>query len=412
MNKFPLPIQLPSTRFFQFTGLLALLLCTGLGSSTGYTASLSTNDDVYDEISRIESEQGAYGAELSEHLMALATNYQEHGRHEDAVEAYKRAIHVQRINEGLYNLNQVPMIEHLIDSQIAMGDWEEATKRYAHLFWLHQRNFGADDPRMLPVLDKLSYWHLNAFSLGQSAMANHLMSAYQMFSMSVDIIHDNYGENDLKMIKPLKGLAISNYYLATLKAQESRNSAAMTMRTNQEMEAERKARLDHYILNSYYNGKQAIVQMIDIYEAAPEANPADLAAARVQLGDWYMLFDRTNAAMDEYLQAYSQLQSNEKLVDIGTTLFATPKALPDLPTLETEAHDNNRPHDYVVVKFDVTARGTTRNIDILEAGPNDSVGNRAMVRRNLKIAKFRPRLENGEAVDTVGIVHRYIIPKS
>jgi len=389
-----------------------------LGSLALSPAAFSQTDafdrvtNVNDEIARIESEQGAFSAELSEHLISLASRYQAKGKHADAIEVYKRALHVQRINEGLYSMNQVPTMEAMIDSEIALGDWDEAANRHAHLYWLHQRNFGEDDPRMLPMLEKMSSWHLNAFALSPVNVANHLLSAHQLYSMSIDIIDKNYGTTDLQLIEPLKGLAVSNYYLATLQADQSRRSALVSTSSDNSAEAERKARLDHYILNSYYNGKQAITKMIEIYESTPEADPSDLIAAHVQLGDWYMMFSRTSAAMDEYEMAFQSSEESELPNEMKTKLFGRPRALPDMPLLETQAHDTNAPHEYVVVRFDVNSRGEARNVDILESMPEDNVGNRALVRRNLKEAKFRPRMVDGRAVDTNGIVHRYILPKS
>ncbi len=385
------------------------MLCANSSLADNYSRLAS----VHNEIERIESEQGAFSSALSEQLLSLAANYQARGKHSEAVEAFKRALHVQRINEGLYSMAQVPAMEQMIESQIAIGEWDEAAKRHSHMYWLHQRNFGKDDPRMLPMLEKMSSWHLNAFSLSPVNIANHLMSAHHLFAMSIDIIDKHYGKQDMQMIKPLKGLAVSNYYLATLQAEQSRRAAMVTASSsNNAAQAERKARLDHYILNSYYNGKQAISKMIDIYESTEHADSSDLIAAHVQLGDWYMMFDRSNAAMDQYRLAFTKIDSTQSQESLSDDMFGKPRALPDMPLLETQTHNTNEPHDFVLVKFDVTSRGEARNVDILEARPENHVGNRAMVRRSLKTAKFRPRMVAGRAVETKGIVHRYILPKS
>lgn len=412
MNKSPLQLckSLQSTPN-AFLWVAALLLI-----NTPLAKSEISNDynelSVHDEIARIESEQGAFSPALGEHLLSLASNYQNRGHHDNAVEAFKRALHLQRINEGLYSMNQVPALEQLIESQIALGNWDDAAKKHSHMYWLHQRNFGHDDPRMLPMLDKMSAWHLSAFSLSPVNIASHLMSAHQLFGLSINIIDKHYGKADLQMIKPLKGLAVSNYYLATLQAEQSRRSALVASSSNNSAEVEKRARLEHYILNSYYNGKKAISKMIDIYENSDQKDPSDLIAAHIQLGDWYMMFDRSNAAMDQYRHAYSKVESAQSPQELSEELFGSPRALPDMPLLETRVHGSDQPHNFVVVKFDVTARGEARNVDILDSKPKKHVGNRAMVRRNLKSAKFRPRFVNGEAVATQGIVHRYILPKS
>ena len=380
---------------------------------------VALSNDVHQEIQRIESQAGAYSPKLSEHLVTLAALYQSKGKHLDAIDIYKRAIHVQRINEGLYNLNQAPVIERLIESQIALGDWEEAAKKHEHLFWLHQQNYGDSDPQLLPVLSKMSKWHLNAYSVSPVEPAKHLSTAYRMFNQSIEIIEEHYGSYDIRLIEPLQGLAISYYFWARWRAkQENRrptkssvHEASISFTNNKFTEAERKAKVDRYMLNSYHNGKRSIARMREIFEADKDSDPVNAIKAQVQLGDWYMLFDRPNSAHREYQEAYQAIGEHEHLVDFRSHMFAKPRALPDLPLIEAETGDSNAPQDYVVVKFDVTARGDARNIEFLDSKPKDKIRNRVTVRRNLKVAKFRPKYDNGEPVNTAGIVHRYFIPK-
>ena len=151
--------------------------------------------------------------------------------------------------------------------------------------------------------------------------------------------------------------------------------------------------------------------MVDIYRSSDSASPAETINAQVQLGDWYMLFSRPNAAMDEYKRAYQALEESELKTEYEQKLFGKPRALPDMPLIESETSDPNAPHDIILVKFDVSDRGEVRNVDFLDTYPS-SVSNRAMIRRNLRNAKFRPRMQNGEPVYTSGIIHRYILPRT
>lgn len=387
-----------------------------LTDSTNFTESETVIDSasVEKQIQRIESEQGPFGAGLSEHLQSLATQYQNDGLHEEALTVFNRAIHVQRINGGLYDLSQAPMIEQAIQSHIAVGDWGEASKRHEHLFWLHQRNFGQDDPRMLPILEKLSSWHLNAYSLNRGPVASHLLNAYSLLQSSVSLISTNFGENDTRLINPLRGIAISNYYFATLTLDQIQQKATISTGPSNAAEAERRARLEQFARNSYYSGKTAMLKILDIFEKNEGTDPVEVMVAQVQLGDWYTMFNLPNSAQKEYESALSLVlknDSHEPLAQTARDLFSKPVALPDLPVFETEVFDNNEPHDYVLVKFDVNERGQTRNIDIIESKPSDSVGLRVNIRRALKSAKFRPRYEDGKAVKTEGLVHRYVFPK-
>ncbi len=368
-------------------------------------------EDYQREVERIETEYGAYGGQLSEYLVGLAVAFQEQGEHGEAIDAFKRAMHINRINEGLYSLNQVPIIEKMIESYVAQGDWEDANDKHHYLYWLHRRNFGAEDPRMLPVIDKLSNWHLNAYALDMgSGLFYHLINAHRLFNLAVNIIANTYGENDLRLIDALRGLTVSNYYLATYKGVTQPNFQLRTaggMGANTASE-EQKARLEQYINNSYNSGKRAISRMVNIYANNPDSQPWAEAKAKVELGDWYLLFNKWQSALAIYQESHDFMLNHNVSKEQINELFGHPVALPDLPLVDSAVVKEDKEQSYVLVSFDVTAYGRARNIDILESNPEDNVRIRSRVRKALKIAKFRPRFEKGAPALTTNITHRYL----
>ncbi|GAB2189551.1 hypothetical protein MAH1_11590 [Sessilibacter sp. MAH1] len=382
---------------------------------------------IENEIARIESEQGPFGASLSEQLQSLATRYQDQGLHEEALIALNRAIHVQRINGGLYDLSQALLIEQTISSHVALGDWNEASNRHDHLLWLHQRNFADDDPRMLPVFEKLSDWHLNAYSVNRSSVIGHLLNAYNLYNNSLALIQSNFGQNDLRLVDPLRGYALANYYFANLRFEQNdpayrsqfnqpTSTAEFSTRDNRrsDREIELKLRIDQYIQSSYVQGKKAMLKIVDIYKHNDNVDPKEMFIAQVQLGDWYMLFNAPKAAAKEYEEALAMVdeKNDEELSNYAKSVFSHPTALPDQPLIETESYELNGESEFVMVKYDVTDNGNTRNIEVLDAQPENNIGLRINVKRNLRNAIFRPKYENGKAVDTTGIVHRFVVPNS
>lgn len=375
-------------------------------------------------VNELEAEQGPYSSSLGESLLSLGTQLQHENDHVTAIEVLDRAMHTQRINEGLYSLSQVKVIERLIESHIAMGDWQAATKRHQHIYWLHQRNFGQNDPRMLPVIEKLSFWHLNAFSLNTSAVVNHLLSAYHLFKVAVQIIDKNYGTDDLRLIRSLKGLALSNYYLATIDTNQNKLAPSSK---NATLESESRARLEQYILNSYYNGKQAITRIMNVYQSNLLSETQKAIETKVQLGDWYMMFNRPYSAINVYKDAHSLIQSSEsegvssdRQESMENLLFGAPKSLPDnqlygslnaLTLQETktpETHIQSEAHHYVVVQFDVTERGHARNIKIVDASEKIQTSHKVKAKQQLKNRLFRPRFAKGQPVDTKDLLHKFV----
>ena len=368
----------------------------------------SSREEFLSAIDSIEGDAGAYDEQLSQHLLGLGLNYQELGEHDQAIESFKRAIHVSRINEGLYNLNQVPILERLIESHVARGEWEEANDRHHYFYWLHRRNYGEGDPRMLPVIDKLSAWHLRAYALDiNSGLFEHLINAHNLFKLAVNIIDNNYGTNDLRLIEALRGLTISNYYLANYQGASDRGFQ-ITSNTTVSQSAEERARLEQYKLNSYRSGKQAISRMVDIYSNNPESPPAASVKAKIELGDWYQMFSKYHSAVEAYQEAYNSLRDQDASSQTIERLFGKPVALPNLPLVDTQLPEDEEPPSHVLVRFDVTTYGRARNVEIVEANPPDKVRIRSRVRKSLKVMKFRPRFDNGEPVQTENVTHRYL----
>ncbi|WP_226704856.1 hypothetical protein [Microbulbifer elongatus] len=365
-------------------------------------------DEYRQRIEDMEAEYGAYGAGIDEQLMGLASALQRSGNHEEAISEFRRAMLINRVNEGLYSLNQVPMIERMIESQIALSQWEEANDNHEYLFWLHAKNYGERDPRMLPIINQLSNWHLQAYIDEKGAtLFEHLINATNMYALAVDIISHNFGANDLRLVEALRGLKATNYYLATYAGEPQEAIVINTSFAGSgNATPERRAQLDHYRMNSFSSGKTAITKIMDVYQKNPASPPAASAKAKVELGDWYMMFNKWHSARETYGEAYQALWDNGATNQEIDEIFGRPAALPALPLLDEdrEALANS----YVTVSYDVTAFGKARNIQILNARPEDKVSIRSRVRNVLKRAKFRPRFENGEPVDTTGIVQRFV----
>ena len=127
--------------------------------------------------------------------------YQNHGKHQQAIEAFKRSLHLKRINEGLYNLGQVPIVEKLIDSFLAQQNWRSADDRFKYLSWLYQRNYEHDAIELYPFTMQMANWHLKSFSLNRlKEPALDLLKSFYGYTQAMDILKKAYGPNDLRLI--------------------------------------------------------------------------------------------------------------------------------------------------------------------------------------------------------------------
>ncbi len=399
------------------------------------------------EIQEIEAENGPWSDSLSEQLGGLGAAYQARGQHNDAIEAFERAIHISRINNGLYDLGQVPMVESMIDSLLARNRREDAHDMFDYLYWLHKRSYGESDPQMLPVIDKLGNWYLNDYAHNPSQRHfSELLAARNMFDNADAIANAAYDENDLRLISPLRGVAVSSWFFANLNS-HTLTSAIEKRRLENEIgpeinkrdfenmlssgvvqgsgvyypsNPELPNRLLRYIRTSYVDGKDALGRMIDIYSNNPESPLGAATIAKIELADWYLLHDSRSKAMDLYKEAYNAFLTDEATQPLAEKVFNHPAALPDLALVDSlieqqgddpevfELEDSAKEIQYVLVSFNINRFGDVKKVDIIESHPSDAAGLRSRVKNALASTRFRPRFVDGEPVDTEGLVHKYI----
>jgi tetratricopeptide (TPR) repeat protein len=111
-----------------FKTLAALLCCVLIPASIASTeddASLQV-DALRSAIEVLEKGGDSWHPEIAEVILSLAGHFQATGDHEEALALLERAVHLSRINHGLFSLQQVPGLRMQVDSHLAMNQWDEA----------------------------------------------------------------------------------------------------------------------------------------------------------------------------------------------------------------------------------------------------------------------------------------------
>jgi tetratricopeptide (TPR) repeat protein len=146
-----------STIFPLSVACLLWLPCPGFAQA----ASASAPESYTQLIAQLEA-RGADGTELGEAYTGLGNALQILGRHVDAAAAFDRALQALRENNGLYELEQLPVVQARLDSSLALASWQEveAGKQLAHLIAL--RNPGTSTEVRYQTLRELGLWKLRA----------------------------------------------------------------------------------------------------------------------------------------------------------------------------------------------------------------------------------------------------------
>lgn len=370
-----------------------------------YHGSASTYQE---QIIAIENEYGVYDPQLTHQLMGLGLSFQNQGEHKIAISAFKRAAHISRINDGLYNLGQVPILTHLVQSYVANKDWKSANDKQYILYRLQQRNYGPGSPRLLEPLNKMVQWHLNAYQQGASVV--HLLRAWELNKQAIAIIETNYGPNDMQLSENLFRQALTSYHLAVFQVANAQSSSfsggragGMSVSTK-----EKEENIQMPAVSPYRDGKNALLRRVGLYKNNPESPVDHQADAIVQLGDWYFLFNKRESAIKTYREAQHVLVSNEETRDRVERVFGKPHALTfELSAgAESREEDKGKQQGYVDAEFNITPSGRARNIKIVDSNPPDVMD--SLVHKSIKATRYRPRIVDGKPVLTKGVTYRHV----
>lgn len=104
-----------------------------------------------------------YSAALREQYDSLGTLLQQAGEHEDAIKAFESAMHIDRVNGGLYTLDQVPIVEKMIASHDALGNVDDVNDLHGYLFYIQQKTYKEGDPRLLAAMEDWADWNITSY---------------------------------------------------------------------------------------------------------------------------------------------------------------------------------------------------------------------------------------------------------
>ena len=385
------------------------------------------------EIQAREAEHGVYDPATGEYLLSVGLVYQNDGKHDEAVDAFTRALQIKRVNEGLYGTGQLLILEQLIKSNIASANWEKVDQNYQQLLWINKRNYDAGDPRLLPVVDMVGRWKLKAYKedLLDSSAISTIGESEKLFRDTIVILERQYGENDPRLINPLYGRALTNYQYAIEVAntpQDEFHGTGSPTRTQVMCRTVPTAnggvrRICNTIRvpdPSYYASQssnkdfalgqrivavgKALRHIVQIHETNPDLPRDSHAKALVHLGDWNLLRGKKTTAHKNYKSAYQLLADTDEHQEVIEELFGKPQNLPALrlPLPEIDDKLEQEKTTSVLASFDVSSTGRAKNVQILESEPADATSARRKAKKTIRGRIYRPRFENGEPVDTVG----------
>jgi hypothetical protein len=362
----------------------------------------------YRQLEQLETGAGPYADGLSEPLASLARHHLQQGDFSQALTSYRRAIHVVRINDGLYHPRQIPLVRSLLDVYRLSGDMSGLDDSYEYFF----RLYGSAQPpytdlRMKATLEYLR-WQREATALGLDGTGNRrLQAAYRLnedvleaVGMSVAVGYDWYRDLVVSQLR--------NLYLLQAQVPEQDDNYVVTqpgaaLSSQAQLMDFDQQRLANLRRTSFAKGRSLLEQLV--HRAGLTRDNVALAQAWLESGDWYQFNNSRSSALSAYTAAMTALEGSAKQ-QLMSEWFDQPVALPAAMLLRSSDSVETDEPKRLTAHYEVDPRGYAKNVQVHAA--DASQGNEAArLRRLLSSTRFRPRYVAGSAVGSEGVQRSY-----
>lgn len=397
-------------------------------------ATINNDIDSYKKvILDLEQKGGAYEASLSEELLSLASLYQKTGEYGEAQTILNRAAHIARVNNGLFDASQVPLLQKVIENYVQLGDLMAADRQQEALFYMQQRLYDNNSPELLPGLKYFAEWNLFAATTNITPppvtddnesdekpivdMAvfqyEHLLEAQNLYDAIARILIANPAVDQTNLADAENKVLFISHLFATRYGFTGSFDAPSFSGFSSTSDGSYMRRNDM----SYRTGTDILQSRITRLEQQPAPDLKRLAKAKMELADWLLISNRRMTALDVLREAHRQLAEAGMPAAELNDLFnpPLPQEIPAFMIPGYSRADLGIPQDaslkyrgFVDLEFDVNRFGNPSSIHVLGTSSDTDKEIPAHLVNYIRYSQFRPRLlEDGSVNNTDNYRLRY-----
>ena len=364
-------------------------------------------DPFRDKIAEVESTGGPYADGLVEPLSSLGKYYQSIGETDDAIDVYRRALHIARVNDGLTDTRQLPVLRQMMELYRSTDDRYALDASYEYFFRLQRLGAPPYTQAKMDAIFEYLAWQREAYTTRLDGTArNRLLQTYEV-NERILLSLAEAPEFNLTWYRQLVSSQIHHLYLLLGDEPIEDQLEPILSGANHggliSSEDMVRRRIEYIQRAGVTLGSRLIMDQIDRAEAL---EPQQRAGMWVELGDWYQWNSELKRANESYRSAIALLRESgqEGLIE---RWLGEPVELPDESAVWLQRRDKPlRDRSVVAVRYDVSARGDVSNIEDLNT-VEEASGETLRIRRMLRDTHFRPRLASGEPEATIGVERRY-----
>jgi tetratricopeptide (TPR) repeat protein len=364
-------------------------------------------DRYQQQVESLELQGGPYDQALAEPLAGLGRHYRRQGDLQQAQVVYRRALHIVRINDGLYSKRQIPILRELLDAYREAGELETLDDRYDYYF----RLYGNGRPPYTEVRLRASLeylrWQREALRLELDGKGQRrLLALYELndtlleevalqppvgFARYRDLVYSQLRNLYLLQDRVAPPVEITGVSSATASPSFGAGNQSLEQR---QLELIQRGGLSR---------GTALLQQLALHAAV---GATELAHVYLELADWQQWNGSEHLAEESYAEVVRILREAGE-TELLRQWLEQPVELPDNGAFWQPRPLGEGERQVVVnARFDVSARGRVTEIETVVADPDDE-GLAKRLRRRLAKTRFRPRWLNGQAEAVVQLERDY-----
>ncbi|MGA0799259.1 MAG: tetratricopeptide repeat protein [Steroidobacteraceae bacterium] len=368
---------------------------TNLGTVAFRRGNIDTAIEHYQRaIKLIDGEMAGADSLLIRPLHGLGESLLAKGLSGEAAIPLKRAVDLSRNVDGLFNQNQIDIVDALIEAYVATGQLTDAEREHQYAFRIAETAFGKNDLRLLEPLDRYARWFE---SIGRYSTARGLHSS------ALQMAERQSADKPIVGVAALRGLA-RTWLLEGIYGPEVEPETAI--REANEASGPFLSSAGAGRLNA--DGERALKFALNIISETKPRDSQLFAETLVQFGDWYLIAGSTQRAHANYLEAEKvlaeirdsagtvRLLDNPRLLVYRAPAASITRLKPEDPT-QYSLHD-------IEFALDVGPDGKVVDAKVISSTAPEATTRAALLAA--RKARYGPRVAGNEVVAASGITLR------
>ena len=346
-------------------------------------------EDTYLRSVKIAADTGGGSADrlMLRPLQGLGETYYATRQYEDASVTLQRALDLSRNLDGLLNPGQMTILYPLIGSLVNLERHTEVDREFQYAVRVAESAWGGTDSRVIRPVDRYAHWleHMARFPSARAEYARELTIAEGAGTRAARLVID-----------PLLGIA-RTYRLEAMIG----NDEEAVQYADPFAQSGVGAVTEHGLRGLNPDGEKALLLALQTIDKMRPVDHQIRGTTVMELGDWYLCADQADKSLTRYRDAWKEFQQAGSTTALDVPRQLAYRAPASSASRSALAERDNTDEHSVQATFSVKRDGHTANV--ITNTTDATASQQKIVLAAVRRARYAPRLQNGEPVDTEGV---------